>query len=381
MADHETIRRAVERAVADVFTTVIPGLQNQVIERVLRDVQPIPLASPAPDALVRLKACLDSIHEATTQSAILQVLLEGVAAFGSRAALFLVRGDAAVGWHARGFRENDPIRLLTVDIRAGLAARALAQRSCVEGPAVEFESRLGSSLGLPVQGNCLLVPLAVRGRIIALVYADAGQQSSGGLERPVLEILVQAAVAWIELMALRKLLPTNLAAETTGSDTKPKPAAVGVPAAELGVAPPTTTVCPERAEGPAVLSPGSGQAVPADSPAAARGALQSATTASPVEGGANASPSPETEELHRKARRFAKLLVDEIKLYHGEKVVQGKQNRDLYVRLRDDIDKSRASYERRYGQGPIADSDYFTAELIQNLADNNPNLLGSGFSR
>jgi hypothetical protein len=83
--------------------------------------------------------------------------------------------------------------------------------------------------------------------------------------------------------------------------------------------------------------------------------------------------------LHRKARRFAKLLVDEIKLYNLAKVTEGKQKGDLYARLKDDIDKSRSTYDRRYAHTSVAAAGYFTQELIRNLADSNPGLLGSGF--
>src|SRR5207237_9032599 len=57
----------------------------------------------------------------------------------------------------------------------------------------------------------------------------------------------------------------------------------------------------------------------------------------------------EEDEVHKKARRFARLLVDEIRLYNQNKVSEGKQNRDLYQRLKDDIEKSRVTYETRFG--------------------------------
>src|SRR5579884_822826 len=58
--------------------------------------------------------------------------------------------------------------------------------------------------------------------------------------------------------------------------------------------------------------------------------------------------SPEEEEVHKKAQRFAKLLVDEIKLYNQAKVTEGRKKKDLYDRLKDDIEKSRAIYKKRY---------------------------------
>ena len=87
------------------------------------------------------------------------------------------------------------------------------------------------------------------------------------------------------------------------------------------------------------------------------------------------------DDLHKKARRFAKLLVEEIKLYNQPKVAEGKSNRDLYDRLKQDIEKSRATYEKRYGETTAASADYFNQELVRILADNDPALMGVSFSR
>jgi hypothetical protein len=87
------------------------------------------------------------------------------------------------------------------------------------------------------------------------------------------------------------------------------------------------------------------------------------------------------EDVHRKARRFAKLLVDEIKLYNQSKVSEGRQHRDLYDRLKEDIEKSRSAYEQRFGETAAASANYFTQELIRVLADNDASLMGGSFPR
>jgi hypothetical protein len=84
------------------------------------------------------------------------------------------------------------------------------------------------------------------------------------------------------------------------------------------------------------------------------------------------------DETHEKARRFAKLLVEEIKLYNPAKLMEGRARGDLYIRLRDDIEKSRSAYQKRYGES-VKDIDYFTQELLRILADNNPVVMGAGF--
>jgi hypothetical protein len=89
-----------------------------------------------------------------------------------------------------------------------------------------------------------------------------------------------------------------------------------------------------------------------------------------------ASPGP--DETHQKAARFARLLVDEIKLYNQNKVAEGRAHADLYRRLREDIEKSRAAYEKRYGES-VKEANYFTRELLRILADNNRELMGQDF--
>ena len=92
-----------------------------------------------------------------------------------------------------------------------------------------------------------------------------------------------------------------------------------------------------------------------------------------------APPAGEDQEIHKKARRFARLLVDEIKLYNQNKVTEGRQNGDLYDRLREDIEKSRTTYQKRYGETAAASANYFNQELVRILADNDINLMGGGF--
>jgi hypothetical protein len=64
---------------------------------------------------------------------------------------------------------------------------------------------------------------------------------------------------------------------------------------------------------------------------------------------------------------FARLLVDEIKLYNQAKVAEGRKNKDLYDRLKEDIDKSRATFKKRYGN-TVANVDYLQAEIVRSLA-------------
>ena len=91
--------------------------------------------------------------------------------------------------------------------------------------------------------------------------------------------------------------------------------------------------------------------------------------------------SAEDAEVHRKAQRFARLLMDEIKLYNQAKVAEGRKHKDLYDRLKEDIDKSRSTYQKRYGNTAAASADYLSVELIRSLAEDDVSLLGPNFHR
>ena len=86
--------------------------------------------------------------------------------------------------------------------------------------------------------------------------------------------------------------------------------------------------------------------------------------------------SEEERRLHNDARRFARLLVSEIKLYNESKVQEGRNRGDLYERLRDDIDRSRQMYDKRVAPPVAARHDYFHQELVNTLAEGDVGKLG-----
>ncbi len=92
----------------------------------------------------------------------------------------------------------------------------------------------------------------------------------------------------------------------------------------------------------------------------------------PAAGGA----ATEETKKHDEARRFARLLVSEIKLYNESKVEQGRKNHDLYERLKEDIDRSRQMYDERIGDDVRKVSNYFYDELVRILADGKAEALG-----
>ncbi len=86
--------------------------------------------------------------------------------------------------------------------------------------------------------------------------------------------------------------------------------------------------------------------------------------------------SSEEQELHRRANRVAKVSMQDIKMLRPEQVRLGRQNRDLCIRLKDDIEKAHREYDRRFK--PIMDHpvDYFYRWMVEILAEGDAHALG-----
>jgi len=93
--------------------------------------------------------------------------------------------------------------------------------------------------------------------------------------------------------------------------------------------------------------------------------------------GPTADTAGETsEDETTAARRFARLLVSEIKLYNEGAVRVGRERRDLLVRLGEEIDRARRLYEERVPATVPSRAQHFHDELVQTLAGGDSALLG-----
>ena len=81
------------------------------------------------------------------------------------------------------------------------------------------------------------------------------------------------------------------------------------------------------------------------------------------------------------ARRYAKLLVSEIKLYNEATVRSGREQRALRTMLRDEIEHAEKAYLDRIPETVAARRDYFETELVQTLGGGDPSTLGTGNPR
>ena len=86
--------------------------------------------------------------------------------------------------------------------------------------------------------------------------------------------------------------------------------------------------------------------------------------------------TPEEQELHRRANRVAKVSMQDIKMLRPEQVRLGRENKDICIRLKDDIEKAHREYDRRFK--PIMDHpvDYFYRWMVEILAEGDAAALG-----
>jgi hypothetical protein len=76
------------------------------------------------------------------------------------------------------------------------------------------------------------------------------------------------------------------------------------------------------------------------------------------------------------ARRYARLLLSEIKLYHEAAVTEGQREGDIESRLAAEISRALALYEARVPPRVRDETDVFRSELVRTLADGDSSRLG-----
>jgi hypothetical protein len=103
-------------------------------------------------------------------------------------------------------------------------------------------------------------------------------------------------------------------------------------------------------------------------------ALTKAPSSTPARPSRSSSPTPVDED--ESARRFARLLVSDIRLYQEGAVMAGRRERDLATRLGGEIARARQAYEQRVPAAVRRHADYFQKELVRTLADGDETLLG-----
>ncbi len=378
------LQQIVEHAVAQVLERQLPKLQAELVERVLAELPatlpgPAPTGAGGPVSNANLVQAVATIHAGSTQKEILRALLEAGNAYGSRVALFVVKGGAATGWQSRGLGDDDAIKDFPLDMTSGPAAYAYQNRIAAPANIAEMDRRFLKQFGGPENEQIVVLPLVLKDKVAALLYADGGAEAV--LDGPSLEVLVMATSAWLEVAALRKQAQRDVSDAVAPMPPVPAmerpPAAAPVQAVSSFSDPFAAHTPKHTASKPAPEpEPEPAAEVVEVAHAASASAAASAPAADPFAG-----MSAEDADTHRKAQRFARLLVDEIKLYNQAKVAEGRRNKDLYDRLKEDIEKSRSTFQKRYGSSAAASGDYFQREVVRSLAEDDLSVMGANFRK
>jgi len=353
---------------------------------------PPPAPPPAAEVglLSHILASQKDLLEAADQVGLLTQLLLGCTVSCPRVAFFIVKKDAFGGWATRGFEraQEADVRSLSVPIADDtiLGAAYRSGYPVRSGPGrFSQDTRFLKSLGSAPAADTLAVPIWIRDKISAVLYGDSGQDDHI-TDPEVPEILALHAGLCLETLATRQKFPRPKPGEApaaAAAGVQPPPSAqpaagfpsgpisimgmpvaaaeAAVPAAPPAVAAPRPVTGPQPAQSP-VAQASSPPAPPV--PAAAQAAAKSAPAAPSLD------HLPEDErKLHEEARRFARLLVSEIVLYNERQVEEGRRQKDLYERLKEDIDRSLGMYQQRISPKVRSSSNYFYQELVRTLAN------------
>ena len=420
-----------------------------------------PAPPQAAPLIATIKRSVAELEGQQTHADVLRVLLTSAVQFADRVALFVIRNEQVIGWQeceAGDATNLESIRNVALPLNADtLLGRAALSRSGWSGePGSNAEDqRLIDQLGGEPKRQAA-VPLIVRGKVVAVLYADAASAEADAIDLDTIELLARVAAMAINLVSAPSPAqarpvsapspetvdaPTVTASvQATESEPTPEPTPSYHPyvesaapevlvqpvVEEASTAPISEAVVTESASAeaaeqaaaetmpdieaaeepgaevppaePEFVSSYRGQ-VPAESTAPVNQEPASAPspTEAPAFAGSYAAPlgtarrygvtepdlpievGDEERRLHNDARRFARLLVSEIKLYNEQKVKEGRSENNLYERLREDIDRSRQMYDKRVAPPVAARHDYFHQELVNTLAEGDTAKLGSGY--
>jgi hypothetical protein len=371
-----------------------------------------------------VKAAIEEIETQKSQSDILKTLVNRASSFAPRVVFFVVKGDQIRGWRARGLEGSvgdSSVQLITFSSSADtMVGEVVNSRQTWSGnPNSHTEDHLLlNRLSEEPPQRIVAVPLVVRGRAVAVLYADSAELDADAINLEALETLVRVAGMAVGLLSVSQAAAKPQAAPQAEREAEPEtpsytpvrvydeaaPAeSVAEKVEDLPTAEPVAvasedelpTVEPQLVEAtpvePELIQPMAVESAPVDFTPA------EVSTPAPVSAEPVAAPAPsrrrgsydaalpvevsdeDEKRQHHDARRFARLLVSEIKLYNEQKVVEGREKANLYERLREYIDRSRDMYDKRVKAGVSAKYDYFHHELVNTLAEGDAAKLGEAY--
>ena len=356
MADRTGVEQIVEKVVSQVLDSHVPQLRDELVRRVLEEL-PQATGEAAAGASgeggsANLLKAISAIQSGTTQREILRALLDNTVRYSGRGALFVVKAGAATGWQGRGFDKDgdDTIKDFALNVSRGVPEQALRSRMPFSGATRDIDPEFVAKFGAPADDQVLVLPLVLKEKVAALVYADAGAEAGGKLDSaPSSCWCWRPARGWKWRRCASRHRKKNLR-------RAPAEKAESAPPVQQRSGP-LGSFCRACAKARCARSrAGSASGLRVRGAAGCRGSGRAGESRRPRRRLLLRRPmpfanlSPEDADVHRKAQRFARLLVDEIKLYNQVKVSEGRKNKDLYDRLKEDIEKSRITYQEAIRQ-------------------------------
>src|ERR1700681_2765631 len=250
---NEAIGSSVERTIAELREEISQRLRSsgEEIQRRIGEITPrLPASFLSSEdfapherevgstarqtAFSDLRDGIAAIDRARTQADILTALLRESSRHASRAALLLVRGGELRGWGSEGFGDAEAaVRELALTPQEGAWSQLLQNAGTLRLSAAEC-AELCSRIEAPLPQGGVLIPLVLRDRVAAGLYAD--RLGEAGLDLEALQILAHTAALGIETLPFRERAATptlNLAGgEPAAPPVPPGPAAPPPPAPE-----------------------------------------------------------------------------------------------------------------------------------------------------
>ena len=275
-------------------------------------------APPAPDTEADLGAGIDGLEKAGTQGEVLKQLLEALACFTERSALFVVKQGIASLYAHRGFVSETPLAATPVVPPQELEQLIQGQTALIQGQGPAYGALL-APLSRFKAADLRIVPLNLRHKTVALLLVDSGVCEA--IEHP----HRVRALAYVAEARLAHLAGAKEAKER-------KEAAVEAH--------------------PSVLT----QLIP-----------------DPIQENTGSTLDP---KVRINAERSARVLVGDLELYFPAKVTQGQQQGNMYLAMRNELDRSRHSFVERYGAELEDQHRIFYQTVIQQLCGGDPSRLG-----
>lgn len=385
-------------------SSIATAIEEVVAANPVAAPEPVAAAPVGPD-IATLLAAMATVDTGANLTEVLTSLVNESAKQTDRVAMFIIKGANAVGWYAKGFESNDAVK----QIQIPLANDTIFRTVQADRAPVMFDPANAGQTAATLQkmghlgGSAIAAPMVLRDKLAAVLYCDTTEAMSDA-QAAFIDALVRFGAKTTDLLSFVPRTPgAHPAPPVVAPNAAPRAAA---PSPNVITAPPVPAAPPKAAEpaasGTVMFTPAQMAAMqptittpppvaPPPAPPAPPKSDAAGTvmfTASQMDDmrqqmaamkpPAPAAPalSPEETKAHEDAKRFARLIVSEIKLYNEAKVTEGRKAKDLHSRLKEDIERGRQMYHDRISPALRNNTNYFHDELVRLLAGGDPSALG-----